>query len=195
MKIKTMIYAFSLIFILTNFTYSEQEVPEFVRNMTTEQTEKWNNLFIELQLARNNKQLDKSIQLCAEVLKMDRPSGEMAYAKTYRAFGKNEEAIIWAEKAYTSAKEQNLSVEPPLLLIASCYSLMGNDAKANQILEEIIKLYPERPLAYKFYAEYYEQIGNSKQAIHYWQEALKRFTDERAIEQAKERIAALEKSK
>lgn len=157
--------------------------------------EKLNEAVSNLEMYKYLKKYDKALEACAEIYKINHLFGELDYADVYRMMGNYQESIKWAKIATENARKQGASTEGALLIMSSSYALMGDEDASNQILDQIIKEHPNAPLAYKFYAEYYEQIGDKKNAIKYWQEALKRFTDARAIEQAKERIATLEKSK
>jgi len=175
--------------------FAEELSSEFMEKMTTEELDEWNQIHLKLNLATENKEFDKALLYCENIGNINMASGAIAYADTYRIMGKYKESIEWAQKSVKYAESEKLPIETPLLIMASSYVLMGDNEKSTQTLNKIIELYPDHPMAYKFYAEYYEQTGDTANALKYWQEALKRFTDARAIQQAKERIEALKKSK
>lgn len=174
---------------------AEDTAPEFMKRMTTQELDEWNDIHLQLNIATQNKDFEKALTCCKKIKDINVTSGLIAYADTYRIMGKYKEAIVLAEKAITSAEAEKLPTETPLLIMSSSYALIGEEEESKKTLDQIIRLYPEQPLAYKYYAEYYEQIGDNEKALHYWQEALKRFTDERAIQQAKDKIKSLETQK
>ena len=164
----------------------------FSAELDSESNRKLNEASSDLEAYIYAKKYNKALEACAVIYKIDDVTGALEYAETYRLMENYQESIKWGKLALERADKKRIDTEVYLLVLGSSYHLAGENKNAEEMLDRAIRTYPDSPNGYKAYAQYYEKVGDNKNALRYWQEAMKRFTDEEAVLQAKEHIGNLE---
>ena len=197
MKILQIIIILILAFVSSVVNGTPNDNRSLTERLSPEMKDKLTEFRTQLEIAYYHKDVKRALEMSSKIYDIDSTQGELIFADTYHWMEEYEKSIEWARKAIESAKKEKLSLTVPLMLIADSYYTTGKTKEALETLDELIKTSPDSPMGYKLYAQYYEEQNDIKNAIYYWEEALKRFKkdDFRMITRAKEKLKELRAKK